>query len=118
MKEDQNAYDTIGNRTSDTLNGMSRNYAANCLNQYTQVDAAQNDFLTKMQYENDHISVARRHEQAIQDFKRRVESICDCPKSAREAKDKEEQDLIRKVQALKEENAAYDAPGGPHVLRR
>ena len=41
MKEDQNAYDTIGNRTSDTLNGMSRNYAANCLNQYTQVDAAQ-----------------------------------------------------------------------------
>lgn len=49
-----------------------------------------NDFLTKMQYENDHISVARRHEQAIQDFKRRVESICDCPKSAREAKDKEE----------------------------
>ena len=77
-----------------------------------------NDFLTKMQYENDHISVARRHEQAIQDFKRRVESICDCPKSAREAKDKEEQDLIRKVQALKAENAAYDAPGGPHVLRR
>ena len=41
MKEDQNAYDTIGNRTFDTLNGMSRNYAANCLNQYTQVDAAQ-----------------------------------------------------------------------------
>ena len=41
MKEDHNAYDTIGNRTSDTLNGMSRNYAANCLNQYTQVDAAQ-----------------------------------------------------------------------------
>lgn len=77
-----------------------------------------NDFLTKMQYENDHISVARRHEQAIQDFKRRVESICDCPKSAREAKEKEEQDLIRKVQALKAENAAYDAPGGPHVLRR
>lgn len=77
-----------------------------------------NDFLTKMQYENDHISVARRHEQAIQDFKRRVESICDCPKSAREAKDKEEQGLIRKVQALKAENAAYDAPGGPHVLRR
>ena len=77
-----------------------------------------NDFLTKMQYENDHISVARRHEQAIQDFKRCVESICDCPKSAREAKDKEEQDLIRKVQALKAENAAYDAPGGPHVLRR
>ena len=35
------AYDTIGNRTADTLNGMSRNYAANCLNQYTQVDAAQ-----------------------------------------------------------------------------
>ena len=35
------AYDTIGNRTSDTLNGMSRNYAANCLNQYAQIDAAQ-----------------------------------------------------------------------------
>ena len=35
-----------------------------------------------------------------------------------EAKDKEEQALIRKVQALKAENAAYDAPGGPHVLRR
>lgn len=35
------AYDSIGNRTSDTFNGASRNYAANCLNQYTQVDAAQ-----------------------------------------------------------------------------
>ena len=74
------------------------------------------DFLTRMQYENDHISVARRHEQAIQDFKRNLESICDCPESAREAKDREEQALIRKVRALKEENAAYDAPGGPHVL--
>ena len=76
------------------------------------------DFLTKMQYEKDHISVARRHEQAIQDFKRSVEAICDCPKPAREAKDKEELSLIRKVQALKAENAAYDAPGGPHVLRQ
>ena len=35
------AYDTIGNRTFDMLNGMSRSYAANCLNQYAQVDAAQ-----------------------------------------------------------------------------
>ena len=77
-----------------------------------------NDFLTKMQYEKDHISVARRHEQAVQDFKRRVEAICDCPKPAREAKDKEELSLIRKVQALRAENAAYDAQGGPHVLRR
>lgn len=77
-----------------------------------------NDFLTKMQYEKDHISVARRHEQAVQDFKRRVEAIYDCPKPAREARDKEELSLIRKVQALKTENKAYDAQGGPHVLRR
>ena len=32
------AYDTIGNRMSDTFNGMSRNYAANCLNQYSAVN--------------------------------------------------------------------------------
>ena len=35
------AYDSIGNRTSDTFNGVSRSYAANSLNQYAQVDAAQ-----------------------------------------------------------------------------
>ena len=35
------AYDSIGNRMSDTLNGISRSYAANCLNQYARVDAAQ-----------------------------------------------------------------------------
>ena len=76
-----------------------------------------NDYLTKMHFENDHISVARRHEKAIQDFKRYVEAICDCPKPAREAKDKEEQVLIRKKQALEAENEAYDVPGGPHVPR-
>lgn len=77
-----------------------------------------NDFLTKMEYEKDHISVARRHEQAFQDFKRAVEAIYDCPKPAREAANKEENLLKQKVQKLREENKAYDAPGGPHVLQK
>ena len=35
------AYDSIGNRTTDSVNDASRTYAANNLNQYTQVDASQ-----------------------------------------------------------------------------
>ena len=35
------AYDSIGNRTTDTVNDATRTYAANNLNQYTQVDASQ-----------------------------------------------------------------------------
>lgn len=74
------------------------------------------DYLTKMYFENDHVSVARRHEQAIQDFKKALEAICDCPDQAREAKTLEEVRLMRKVNELKAENDAYDAPGGKHDL--
>ena len=74
------------------------------------------DFMTKMQFENDHVSAARRHEQALHDFKRNVEAIHDCPKPARKAKDILEKNLIEKVRALKIENNSYDAEGGSHVL--
>ena len=95
-----------------TINEL-RNYHAI----FKEKNFNKNSFIEKMHFENDHISVARRHEKAIQDFKRYVEAICDCPKPAREAKDKEEQVLIRKKQALEAENEAYDVPGGPHVPR-
>jgi hypothetical protein len=75
-----------------------------------------NDYMTKMYFEKDHVSVARRHEQAIHDFKKAVEAILDCPKSAREALIREEERLKITTQKLKEENAEYDKLGGPHVL--
>jgi RHS repeat-associated protein len=75
-----------------------------------------NDYMTKMYFEKDHVSVARRHEQAIHDFKKAVEAILDCPKSAREALIREEERLKITTQKLKEENAEYDKLGGSHVL--
>ena len=69
-----------------------------------------------MRFEMDHISVAQRHEQAIQDFKREVEAIRDCPRQAREKKNRLERLLIEYTKSLEEENDGYDKPGGPHHL--
>jgi hypothetical protein len=74
-------------------------------------------FMFLMCLENDHVSVARRHEKAVQDFKRNVELVCDYPDAARAEKNRQEQLLIQKTQRLRKENEAYDAPGGKHVLQ-
>ena len=73
-------------------------------------------FSSMMRFEMDHISVAQRHEQAIQDFKREVEAIRDCPRQARERKNRLERLLIEYTKSLEEENDGYDKPGGPHHL--
>lgn len=69
-----------------------------------------------MRNESDHVSVARRHERAIHEFKRTAEAIHDCPTPARKAKEEAEMRLVEEVRKLKSENESYDAPGGPHVL--
>ncbi|MBR1870737.1 MAG: RHS repeat-associated core domain-containing protein, partial [Kiritimatiellae bacterium] len=74
------------------------------------------DYLSKMIFEQDHVNIAREHEQAIYDFKDRVEQIIDCPKTAEKKYYDELARLIDITRTLKRKNDAYDAEGGPHVL--
>ena len=73
-------------------------------------------YLGAMMYEKDHVWVCRRHETAVQTFKKRVEAIIDCPVRARKAREVEESLLAEKTRDLKKENDDYDRKGGPHDL--
>lgn len=69
-----------------------------------------------MALENDHISIARQMDVAAALFKKEVEDILDCPKPAREAKNRFEEEFNRTIQGLKIENASFDKKGGKHDL--
>ena len=49
-------------------------------------------------------------------FKNAVESIFDCPKTARDQKDKLEVEFARRIAELYAENASFDVKGGKHDL--
>lgn len=58
-------------------------------------------FHEAMRYENDHVMIARKADQAYHNFKRTVEAIFDCKKAARKKKDAAEIELNRRINALK-----------------
>ena len=73
-------------------------------------------YLGAMKYERDHVWVVRRHEQAVQNFKKRVEAIVNCPIPARKAMKVEEDLLVETTERLRKEDESYDSKGGPHDL--
>ena len=70
-----------------------------------------------MNFENDHIAIVRRRDRALHIFKNAVEAIFDCPKLARKQKDDLVKNLQNQLKQLAAEDAALDAPGGPHDLQ-
>ena len=69
-----------------------------------------------MSLENDHVSIARQMDVAASLLKKEVEDILDCPKPARKAKNRFEEEFNRTIQRLRIENASFDKKGGKHDL--
>ena len=64
--------------------------------------------------EMEHVRLYRRYDKAVEEFKRRVEAIVDCPTAARRRREKEELILRAEKARIVAEDNALDAPGGPH----
>lgn len=76
--------------------------------------------LTTMQYalakkfEDEHVSLYVAYDKCIEEFKQKVESICDCRKEAERQKKEAEDWLERKARYYKGKNEFLDRKGGPH----
>ena len=64
--------------------------------------------------EMQHVELYQRYDKALEEFKREVESIVDCPSAARSRREKAELILNFKKARIAEADNALDAPGGPH----
>ena len=64
--------------------------------------------------EMEHVRLYRRYDKAVEEFKRRVEAIVDCPSAARRRREKAEMILCAEKARIVAEDNALDAPGGPH----
>lgn len=74
------------------------------------------DFLFAYHFEEDHISIARRHDAALWQYKHRTEAIHECPQEAYRLQHKYRDDLEKISRQLEAENKAYDSPGGKHII--
>ena len=74
------------------------------------------DFLFAYHFEEDHISVAKRHDAALWQYKYKTEAINECPREAYRLQHKYMDEFEKISRQLKAENAAYDSPGGKHII--
>ncbi len=74
------------------------------------------DFLFAYHFEEDHISVAKRHDVALWQYKYKTEAINECPREAYRLQHKYMDEFEKISRQLKAENAAYDSPGGKHII--
>ncbi len=74
------------------------------------------DFLFAHHFEEDHISVAKRHDAALWQYKYKTEAINECPREAYRLQHKYMDEFEKISRQLKAENAAYDSPGGKHII--
>jgi len=72
------------------------------------------EYLCAMPAEQQHVDAVIRYDNALTRYKRRLESVCDCPSAALMIYKQEEELLNRAFKEVEDYHVWLDSPGGPH----